>query len=212
MKKIICFDVNGTLVEENSWEIFTQGDELMEKEINEIFNSYFSRKKSIDDVWAEMVAFLKKEGKASKNYLSSCGSYATTLKEGARETIEYLKNKGFKIYLISCSIDIHLECIVNELGIDGFYAGSHLTFDSAGDLERITSECIKGKGYKAEKVKELAEKENANVEDIIFVGDGDNDIGAFEITKHGIAVGNNEKLLNCSWKQIESLKDLKNIL
>lgn len=212
MSKIICFDVNGTLVEENSWEIFTQGNELMEKEINDIFESYFSKKKPIDDVWAEVVALLKKEGRANKSFLSSCGSYATTLKEGAREIIEYLKNKGYKIYLVSCSIDIHLECIVNDLGIDGFYAGSHLTFNSFGELEKITSECIKGKEYKTEKIKELAEKENINIEEIIFVGDGNNDIGAFEITKHGIAVGDNEKLLNCSWKQIKSLKEIESIL
>jgi len=212
MNKIICFDVNGTLVEENSWEIFTQGDKLIEKEIEEIFKEYYSSKKSIDDAWAELVLLLKKTGRANRNVMSNCGDKATTYKDGAKEVIEYLKGKGYKIYLISCSIDIHLECMVKSLKIDGFYAGSHLIFDDLGELEKISSECIKGREYKKDKLKELAEKENINIEDIIFVGDGDNDIGVFEMTKHGIAIGDNEKLLNCSWKQIKSLKEIQNIL
>ena len=212
MNKIICFDVNGTLVEENSWEIFTQGDKLIEKEIEEIFKEYYSSKKSIDDVWAELVVLLKKTGRANKNFMSNCGDKSTTYKDGAKEVVDYLKEKGYKIYLISCSIDTHLECMVKSLGIDGFYAGSHLMFDNLGELEMISSECVKGKEYKKDKLKELAEKENINVEDIIFVGDGDNDIGVFEMTKRGIAIGDNEKLLNCSWKQIKSLREIKDIL
>jgi phosphoserine phosphatase len=212
MNKIICFDVNGTLVEENSWEIFTQGDKLIEKEIEEIFKEYYSRNKSIDDAWNELVTLLKKTGRANKNFISNCGNSATTYKDGAKEIIEYLKEKGYKIYLISCSIDIHLKRMVEDLRIDGFYAGSHLMFDDLGELEMISSECVKGKEYKKDKLNELAEKENINIEDIIFVGDGDNDIGVFEMTKHGIAIGENEKLLNCSWKQIKSLKEIKNIL
>jgi phosphoserine phosphatase len=212
MNKIICFDVNGTLVEENSWEIFTQGDKVIEKEIEEIFNKYYSGEKLIDDAWSELVSLLKKTGRANKKFLSNCGISATTYKEGAKEIVEYLKEKGYKIYLISCSIDTHLECMVENLKIDGFYAGSHLIFDGSGELEKITSECVKGREYKKDKLKELAEKENINIEDMVFVGDGDNDIGVFEMTKHGIAIGENEKLLNCSWKQIKSLNEIKDIL
>jgi len=212
MNKIICFDVNGTLVEENSWGIFTCGDELIEKEIEEIFSNYYSGKTLIDNAWKELVAVLKRTGKANRDFVYNCWDKNNTFKEGTEEIIDYLKNKGYKIYLISCSIDIYLECIVKRFAIEGFYAGSHLLFDSLGELEKITSDCIKGGGFKERKLKELAEKENVNLEDIVFVGDGDNDLGVFEITKHGIAMGNNEKLLKCSWKQIKSLKEIKEIL
>jgi phosphoserine phosphatase len=212
MNKIICFDVNGTLVEENSWEIFTQGDKIIEKEIEEIFNDYYSGKKLIDDAWKELVVLLKKTEKSNKDFIYNSWDKASTFKEGAREVIEYLKEKGYQIYLISCSIDIYLECMVKELKIDGFYAGSHLIFDALGELDKITSECVKGKEYKKEKLKELAENKNINLEDIVFVGDGDNDIGVFEMTKHGIAIGDNAKLLNCAWKQINNLREIKEIL
>jgi phosphoserine phosphatase len=213
MNKIICFDVNGTLVEESSWEIFAQGDQSIERKINDIFDGYYSKKISIAEVWGGLVSILKKTGRANKGFVYSCWDQANTFKEGAEEVISYLKEKGYKIYLISCSIDVSLECMVKKLGLDGFYAGSHLVFDSLGELEQITSECGKGREFKKEKLKELAAKEGVSVEDIIFVGDGDNDIGVFEMTKHGIAMGDkNEKLLNCCWKQINNLIEIKNIL
>lgn len=212
MKKLICFDVNGTLVNEDSWGIFTQGDVSMEQEIKEIFDGYYSGKTSIDDAWKEMVIILRKTGRANKDFVYNCWDEASTFKDGAVEIITYLKEKGYKIYLISCSIDIYLECIVRELLLDGFYAGSHLIFDTLGELEKITSDCGKGSGYKKEKLNELALKEGISIEDIVFVGDGDNDVGVFEMTKHGIAIGENEKLRNCSWKQIKSLVEIKDIL
>lgn len=212
MSKIICFDVNGTLVEESSWEIFAQGDKAIEKQIDDIFDGYYSRKISIDEVWRGLVSTLKKTGRANRDFIYNCWDQFITFKEGAEDLIVYLKEKEYKIYLISCSIDISLECMVKKLDIDGFYAGSHLIFDSLGDLERITSECGKGREFKKEKLKELAQKEGIDVGDVVFVGDGDNDIGVFEMTKRGIAMGENEKLLNCSWKQIKSLKEIKNIL
>jgi phosphoserine phosphatase len=212
MNKVICFDVNGTLVEESSWDIFAQGDETIEKEINNIFNGYYLGKIVIDEVWRVMVSMLKKVGRADKEFIYNCWEQSNTFKEGAEDVINYLKEGGYKIYLISCSIDISLEIMVKKLKIDGFYAGSHLVFSDSGQLERITSECGRGKEFKKEKLIELAAKENINLEDIIFVGDGDNDVGVFEMTKHGIAIGENEKLLNCSWKQIKSLKKIKEIL
>jgi len=213
MKKIICFDVNGTLIEENSWGIFTQGDELIEKEIEEIFNGYYSGKILIDDAWGKLVVVLRRTGRANKDFVFNCWDQASTFKDGTEEVIKYLKDKGYKIYLISCSIDVYLDCMVKKLALDGFYAGSHLIFDSLGELEKITSDCVKGREFKKEKLKELSEKENVSVEDIIFVGDGDNDVGVFEMTKHGIAMGDkNEKLLNCSWKQIKFLEEIKEIL
>jgi phosphoserine phosphatase len=212
MNKLICFDVNGTLVEESSWEIFAQGDEMIEKEINNIFDGYYLGKIPINEVWEGMISMLKEKGRANKEFICDCWEKANTFKEGTEEVINYLKEKGYKIYLISCSIDVSLEIMVKKLQIDGFYAGSHLVFDNHGQLEKITSECGRGKEFKKEKLIELAKQENINVEDIVFVGDGDNDIGVFEMTKRGIAMGDNKKLLDCSWKLIKSLREIRNIL
>ena len=213
MKKIICFDVNGTLVKENSWHIFTCGDEEMEKEIAEIFNGYYYGSKPIDQAWAELVSLLRKTGRATKEFIYNCWEESNSFQDGAKEILRYLKDKEYSIYLISCSIDIYLECMVKSLGLDGFYAGSQLEFDESGELSAIHSQCIKGSQFKKEKLAELAEKEGVKIEDIVVVGDGNNDVGVFEMTKHGIAMGDkNDKLMACAWKQINSLSEIKQIL
>jgi len=213
MNKIICFDVNGTLVKENSWEIFTCGKKDIEKEIEEVFINYYKKEISIDEMWKKMVVLLKKTGRANKGFVENCWDVASTFKDGAEEIVEYLKEKGYKIYLISCSIDVYLECLVNKLNLDGYYAGSHLVFDEKGELEKITSECIKSREYKELKLRELAEKEGAKIEDIIFVGDGDNDVEVFKMTRRGIAMDtNNEELLEYAWKKIDNLGQIQDIL
>ncbi|MFA5714184.1 MAG: HAD-IB family phosphatase [Candidatus Paceibacterota bacterium] len=213
MNKIICFDVNGTLVKENSWEIFTYGKKDVEKEIEEVFLSYYKKEIPIDEMWKRMVVSLKNTGRANRRFIENCWDVTSTFKEGAEEIIKYLKGKEYKIYLISCSIDAYLDCLVQKLNLDGFYAGSHLIFDGKGELENITSECIKSREYKELRLRELADKEGVNINDIIFVGDGDNDIGAFKLVKRGIAIDtNNEELLRCAWKKIDSLWQIQDIL
>jgi phosphoserine phosphatase len=135
------------------------------------------------------------------------------LKEGAEDLINYLKEKGYKIYLISCSIDIYLEELTRKLKLDGFFAGTKFIFDENGELLSIENECFENKNFKEEKVRKVAEENNAEIEDIIFVGDGKNDIGAFKITKKGIAIDSEvEELRNIAWKNVKQLKEIKNIL
>jgi len=213
MKKIICFDVNGTLVKENSWDIFTYGKPDIDKEIEVAFLCYYKKEINIDEMWKRMVVSLRKTGRANSKFIENCWDVTSTFNEGAEDIIEYLKEKGYKIYLISCSIDVYLDCMVQKLNLDGYYAGSHLIFDKDGELESITSECIKSREYKEIKLRELAEREGVEVEDIIFVGDGDNDVEVFKMTKRGIAMDtDNEELLDYAWKKVESLGEIQDIL
>jgi len=213
MKKIICFDVNGTLIEENSWEILTCGRKEIEAEIEEGFKRYFKKEITIDEAWRGLVAILKKAGMSSRDYIYNCWGNGGNFKAGAEDIVSYLKEKGYKIYLVSCSIDAYLNHITRKMGLDGVYAGSHLIFDDTGELILIESECMEARGFKKRSLERLAQEEEVDVKDIVFVGDGDNDIEVFKMTEHGIAMGNkNKELIDNSWKQIESLSQIKEIL
>jgi len=213
MKKIICFDVNGTLIEEKSWEILTCGRKDIEEEIEKTFKLYFKGEIKIDEAWRGLVAILKKAEMSSRDYIYGCWDKGGNFKEGAEDIIFYLKEKGYKIYLISCSIDAYLNHITRKMELDGVYAGSHLIFDDAGELVSIESECMEGRGFKQQCLEKLAREEEVDIKDIIFVGDGDNDVGVFKMTEHGIALGNKQKeLIDNSWKQIDTLSQIKEIL
>lgn len=212
MKKIICFDVNGTLVDQNSWDIFTS-DEEIEKKLKDISDDYENNKIPLKDFWDQVVLVFKSTGNANIEYIRNHSDDVNVLKEGAEDLINYLKEKGYKIYLISCSMDIYLEELTRKLKLDGFFAGTKFIFDENGELLSIESECFENKNFKEEKVRKVAEENNAEIEDIIFVGDGGNDIGAFKITKNGIAIDSKvEELRNIAWKNVKQLKEIKDIL
>jgi phosphoserine phosphatase len=212
--KIICFDVNGTLVDWSSWDMFSNGQPEIKKEIDDLFIKLRDEEISKVEFWKELSDAFKKTGKANKEYICDVWMRECDMKEGAEEVIEYLKGKGYKIYLISCSIDFYLQCLVDKFNLDGYYAGSYFVFDDKGDLLEIASRCTSAKnGFKEECLNDLANKENISLEEIIHIGDAENDIGAFKITKHGIAMNSDcEELLKESWKQIKELKELKDIL
>ncbi len=106
MKKIICFDVNGTLVDQNSWDIFTFSEKI-KKKLKDIFDDYYNNKISLRDFWDQVVLVFKSTGNANIEYIRNHSDDVNVLKEGAEDLINYLKEKGHKIYLISCSIDIY---------------------------------------------------------------------------------------------------------
>ena len=213
MKKIICFDVNGTLIDQSSWEIFTSGKEEAEKELKDVFSDYYNNKISLGDFWNQIALILKTTGNANMQYICNHSDNVNTLKEGAEDLINYLKGKNYKIYLISCSIDIYLEKLTQKLKLDGFFAGTKFIFNENGELLSIESECLENKNFKEEKIRKIAEENNAEIEDIIFVGDGKNDIGAFKMTKNGIAIDSKiEELRSIAWKNIKQLGEIKNIL
>ncbi len=210
MKKIICFDLNGTLTDQDFIDILSLG----KKEAKEKIKELFSKKISSADFWNQLTLILRKTGNASVDYMHhQVEDIFNNLKEGAKDLMIYLKEKGYKIYLISCSGDVYLEKLAQKLQLDGFYAGAKFIFDENGELSSIESECSENNLFKVEKVKEIAEINNVEVEDIVFVGDGTNDIGAFKITKNGIAINSDvQELREIAWKNIKELREIKDIL
>lgn len=207
-KKVICFDANGTIIDEDTWAMF----DVEKSEIDGLIDNYEKGKMTIAELWEGMVKIFRRTGQATREFIYGYWKSHCNLREGAEDLIRYLKGKGYKIYLVSCSIEPCLEIITENLGLDGFFAGSHLRFDREEMLEKIDSECT-DKFFKVRKVEEIAKREGVSVKDIFFVGDGHNDIGAFELTGRGIAINTKiSELLAVSWKRVDSLPEIKEIL
>ncbi len=209
--KLVCFDVDGTLVSGTSWLILSEGLGWSSKEALDIFNQ--ARKGEISFIEAERIftATYQKSGKANKSFIKEIFENVE-IKEGAKDLVSYLKEKGYIIYLISGAIDIYVESVTRKLGVDGFYANSTLEFDNKGVLQKINYRNNQGE-VKVEQLKTLVRKLGINIDQVVFVGDSENDIEVFKTTKHGIAVhSSNEKLKKVSWRTVDSLSEIKNIL
>ena len=90
MKKIICFDVNGTLIDGKTWDVLTSGRKDIEKELEESFNQYFKNEIKIEEAWSRFVSILKRAGISSREYIYSCCENENSFKEGAKDILLYL--------------------------------------------------------------------------------------------------------------------------
>ena len=209
--KLICFDVDGTLVDGNSWLILAEGMGCSPQAAFNIFNQ--ARREEISFVEAERILtkLYQDSGNANKYFIKNLFDNIV-VKDEAKDLISYLKEKGFKIYLISGAIDIYVESVAKKLNVDGFYANSSLEFDNQEIVQKINYRNNQGE-VKVEQLQDLIRKLGIDINQVVFVGDSENDIEIFKATKHGVAVhSSNEKLKEISWKVVDSLRQVKTIL
>jgi len=209
--KLVCFDVDGTLVDGTSWLILSEGLGWSSKEALNIFNQ--ARKGKISFIEAERIftTTYQKSGKANRLSIKEIFNNVE-IKEEAKDLISYLKEKGYIIYLVSGAIDIYVESIAKKLGVNGFYANSTLEFDNEGFLRKINYRDNQGE-VKVEQLKTLVRKLGININQVVFVGDSENDIEVFRATEHGVAVhSSSEELRKVSWRVVNSLPEIKDIL
>ena len=209
--KLVCFDVDGTLVDGISWLFLTEG---LGCSTQEHLNT-FQRAKHGEITFIEGERMLTKmyqdSGNAKKTFIEKLFNKIKPKPE-ARQLIIYLKKKGYWVYLISGAIDIYVEEVAKKLGVDGYFANSILGFDKKGVLKKIYYRDNQGE-VKVEQLKKLIGKLGISMDEVVFIGDSENDIEIFKETRKGIAVHSfNEDLKEVAWKKVESLSEIERIL
>jgi phosphoserine phosphatase len=210
--RLICFDVDGTLIDnKSSWLTITQGLGCSVSRVLAIYEAAMKGEIPFPEGERRVADIYRATGKATKQFIEEIFS-KEVFKPGAFEITKYLKEKGSIIWLVSGAIDIYVASVADRIGADGFFAHSSLEFDDKGVLLKISYSGDQNP-WKAAKVRELSEKFDIPIDEIIFVGDSINDIEAFKLTGKGIAVyPYNEKLAKVAWKTVGSLPEIKNIL
>ena len=209
--KLVCFDVDGTLVDGNSWWMLTKALGYPSEKIDSIFNLAKEGKISFREGERLFAKMFQENENATKQFIKIFFE-SIDVKPEAKDLIAYLKPKGYIIYLISGGIDMYVESIARKIKADGFYANSSLEFDKKGMLQGIHYR-ENQKEVKAEQLQELIRKIGIDISQVVFIGDSENDIDAFKVTKHGIAVStSDEELKKVAWKSVNSLLEIKNVL
>lgn len=210
--KIICFDVDGTLVEnKSSWVFLTLNLGCSVEKIAEIYQRTENGTISFNKGVSIVEELFRQSGKASKEHIEAIFR-RVYLKREANDLISYLKERGYLIYLISGGIDLYVGIIAQKAGADGFFGHASLEFDDQGNLSKIKYGKSQGKA-KLKRIEELSKKFSVPADKMIFVGDSENDYEAFIATKHGIAMRPYaEKLEKVAWKKIDSLLEIKDLI
>ena len=210
--KLVCFDVDGTLIDnvKFSWQVFHDyfktDREKREKARNDFFNGSISYLQ-----WAEHdIGMWKEKGAKKDEFFEALNGLK--LMEGALETLHELKKHGLRLAIISGSLNILLEKFIpdyNRLFEDIFL--SKIFFDEMGNIINVRATEFDME-KKAEALRQIAERENLDLKECVFVGDYLNDLKIIQEAGLGIAFNcSNDKLKQAADIVIEK-KDLREIL
>src|SRR3989338_6983651 len=109
--KLVCFDVDGTLVDNItfSWQLFHDYFETDKKRREKAREEFCNNKRSYIE-WAEHDIGMWKEKNATRQqFIDAMKKAGIKPMKGALETINAIKEKGMKIAIISGSLNIVLE-------------------------------------------------------------------------------------------------------
>ncbi len=207
--RLVCFDLNGTLIEENSWMNLNLAMGVTPKEDERLLTLYREGALSYQEGLNKILPLYKRSGKFRKEIVSKA-LFHYTYCDGAKEIVSYLQKKDYNLAILSGSFDVLVKKVASELHIPLWAANNRFIYDTNGMGQAI--ECV-GNDYvfKREKVLEMCSSLDIDVCACACIGDSENDREIFQLTGKGIAL-RGSPVERDAWKVIENLADLKNIL
>jgi phosphoserine phosphatase len=174
---LICFDVDGTLIQNtsSSWQIFHSYFKVDEGIRKKAMDSYFSKEITYEQWALHDIELWKKAGKKRQDFWDAMKHAQISLMPGTKETLKILKENGKKLAIISGSINILLEYLLpdyEQIFDDIFF--SYLLFNDEGEIHGIQATEYDMEG-KALALKKIAEREGIPLERCAFIGDNHND-------------------------------------
>lgn len=206
--KLICFDLNKTLIQDNSWLNLNLAMGISEKEDNRILNLYGSGQISYQEGQNILLEKYKQSSNSARSKIIEILKNYSYL-SGSQSIIKYLQSKNYEICLISGAMNILVELVAKELSIKYFAAVNKFIFDKANRLVAIKSLGDENTA-KVKLLANICSQLSINITNCACVGDGANDIDLFQTTKHGITFTGSE-IKDYAWRVINNLEDLKNI-
>ncbi|MBS3096478.1 HAD family phosphatase [Candidatus Woesearchaeota archaeon] len=210
--KLVCFDVDGTLIDNLtfSWQIFHDYFQTDKHRRDDTRKKFFNGEITYKQ-WAEHDIELWRERSAKREDFFNAIKHLK-LMEGAIETLKELKKRGLKLAIISGSLNILLEKFIpnyEEFFDDVFL--SRIYFDENGSIIKVDATEYDMDG-KAIALRKIADREKISLKECVFVGDYLNDLRIIKEAGLGIAFNCNYKELKKAADVVIEKKDLREIL
>lgn len=207
--KMICFDLNKTLIEENSWLNLNLAMGVTQEEDGMLMK--WGGEGVIDDKTGQNILcnIYRTRGDVSRQNIDKIiKSY--TFVDGAEGLVKYCQGKGYEVALISGAMDSLVEDVAKRLNIGLYQAGNYFIYDMDDQLISIDAPENDGQ-QKAKQLEELCRKLGIDVKEVIVIGDGANDVELFDMTGRGITFIDSI-ISDKAWKVVDSLDDIKSII
>ena len=200
-KLLICFDVDGTLIDDTVFIWQTLHDEIQtDPEEREYWTRAYWNKEISYHEWASKdVEMWMRKGVSKKDLLNAISILKPM--EGVQETLKELKQSDHAMGIISGSLDIALEQAIPEYReYFEHVLLNRLLFDDKEMLTGVIPTPFDIE-HKATGLQQIAEKLGFPIEDTVFVGDNFNDIEVAKLAGLSIA-------FNCKSAELAAIADV----
>lgn len=203
-RRLVCFDMDSTLIEHEVIDELAKAAGVGEQ-VSEITERAMQGELDFIQSFEARVALLKG---LDASVLESIAQ-SLKLTEGAEHLMRTLKALGYKTAILSGGFTYFGEYLQRKLGIDYVYANA-LEIEDGKVTGRVVGRVVDGQ-RKAELLRKIAASEGVNLEQVIAVGDGANDLPMLSIAGLGIAF-RAKPLVKANAKQAISTLGLDGIL
>jgi phosphoserine phosphatase len=209
---LVCFDVDGTLVQHPQdkvvWQVLNQrflGDDA----VNVHRYQQYRAGEITYEQWVELdVGEWQRLGVTRDQIIDSLGELR--LVGGARETVGALRERGYKLGVISGTLDIILDTLFPDHPFDDVFCNK-IFFGEDGRIAgwEATPYDMEGKAHALEMI---ADREELPLERCAFVGDHRNDLAVARVAGLSIAFNPKSPELEDVSDEVIRSGDLRDIL
>ena len=179
-RRLVVFDMDSTLIDAEVIDELAKEAGVGEQ-VSAITEAAMRGELDFKESFAKRMALLKGLDESVLEHVAA----RLQLTEGAESLISTLKQLGYKTAILSGGFDYFGRHIQQKLGIDYVYA-NQLEIIDGKVTGNVSGEVVDGQ-RKAQLLREIAAGENIDLEQVIAVGDGANDLPMLSIAGLGIA-------------------------
>ena len=210
--KIVFFDCDGVLLFGNPLGQLGEASNLSQTIYRKWAQNYYDRKITFDE-WVKNIESSYKKAKLNKKKYDAIIDFKHyEINKEAKDLIEYLREKRYEIAIISSGSKEYVSQVANYFGIKHYRINTIMDFDDSGLFVRLKT-FGEDPDVKVMQINEICEMLNVDPTETIFIGDSDNDLKAFEYTKHGILYKTKDpRFEKIAWKRVDDLREVIKIL
>jgi phosphoserine phosphatase len=210
--RMVLFDLDGTVVDgtESIWSTMHDFFGLMDHPQRLENREKFLSSKIDYQEWAiEDLLLLKRHGADRKTIMKAISK--VRLMRGAKQTLAYLKKNGYKLAVVSGSLQIVLEKLIPDYeDVFDYVYINRIFFNPDGSIKNV--EAQHDFNDKSNSLLQICAAEKIEPKDCVFVGDHDNDVEIAKAAGLSIAFNSKSEALNKVADVIIKKKDLREIL